>query len=227
VHTGFTFDDGDEFRIVLNAKSTPWTLTDEGHTMMWLSYEDYKFTPARKDIFDRIINSNEVKYEKERISVAFDPSEAGAALNSITHAISQVADLSFLNTDRVANTFVDDMQEAFRSSALGARCAFNENIVTPKGSYRSDIIIDGKVPIVVFGITNVSRCKEAMITMLGLAEAGKEYRFLTILDDELDIPKNERDRLTNRADRSIVGLNDMILNTERFVQMANAGSNTI
>ena len=40
VHTNMFFNDGDELHIVMTASDERYTLTDEGHTIMWLSYEE-------------------------------------------------------------------------------------------------------------------------------------------------------------------------------------------
>ena len=54
-------DDGDELHIVLKITDDDIVITDEGHTMMWLSYEDFKFTPTRESMFRKIISQNCVR----------------------------------------------------------------------------------------------------------------------------------------------------------------------
>lgn len=40
VFTPFTFDDGDDFSIVLLKNGNGWVITDEEHTFMHMSYEN-------------------------------------------------------------------------------------------------------------------------------------------------------------------------------------------
>ena len=52
VHTSMYYDDGDELHIVLKREGDGFVFTDEGHTMMWLSYTDFEFTPERLDLME-------------------------------------------------------------------------------------------------------------------------------------------------------------------------------
>ena len=55
IHTNMYFDDGDELHIVMMESDGGYTLTDEGHTMMWLSYEELRFTGNRKKLLYGIL----------------------------------------------------------------------------------------------------------------------------------------------------------------------------
>ena len=100
VHTGFSYSDGDELHIVLNTSGKKWVLTDEGHTMMWLSYEDHNMTASRNDLLSRIVSSNSVQMDDGRIKAEFDPETAGRALCSVIQAMLRVSDLRFLDAER-------------------------------------------------------------------------------------------------------------------------------
>jgi hypothetical protein len=90
IHTNKYFDDGDELHIVLKILSNGYELTDEDHTLMWLSYEDYNFTL----ISDKIIEQNGIRLDKGRIFIVFDNLESiGDALSSMEQAIIQIADM--------------------------------------------------------------------------------------------------------------------------------------
>ena len=94
VHTDFTYPDGDELRIILKKNDGQWILTDEGHTMMWLSYEGIDLDPASKsDLMSRIMASNHAELINGRICVRFKQGDAGGALHSMIQALIQTADL--------------------------------------------------------------------------------------------------------------------------------------
>ena len=95
VHTGYTYPDGDEFRIVLEIKKNGEVLlTDEGHTMMWLSYEDFNLTDSRTDMIRRSLSS--VEFEDGEIFVPCDSSNIGAALQTLIQALQSVSDMILL-----------------------------------------------------------------------------------------------------------------------------------
>ena len=93
VHTDKYFDDGDELHIVLKTDGK-MVLSDEGHTLMWLSYDNFYLTPARERILNRIVAQNNVIFEDGRITVSVKTvDDFGSYLSSMVQAISQVADL--------------------------------------------------------------------------------------------------------------------------------------
>lgn len=97
VHTNMYFDDGDEFHIIMTQSADGFTLTDESHTMMWLSNEDFRFTENRRKILDRIIEQNDVELVDGEILTSVDsPEKVGQALFSMIRAIMKISDLRSL-----------------------------------------------------------------------------------------------------------------------------------
>lgn len=94
VHTGMYLDDGDELHIVMREVSGGYVLTDEGHTMMWLSSDGHGLDDDRKGLLDRIVGQYGVVLDGGRLSVFADSaSEAGPALSSLIQAILRVSHL--------------------------------------------------------------------------------------------------------------------------------------
>ena len=98
LHTGHFFPDGDEFRIVLEYKEEKdeceWILTDDGHTAMWLSYDDFEITDARRDILRRILDTNGAEFDEGEVYIRCDENNAGRALKSLIRTIQQMSYLS-------------------------------------------------------------------------------------------------------------------------------------
>ncbi len=221
VHTGKYFDDGDELHIVLKEDGEgKILLTDEGHTLMWLSYEDFKLTPVRKSILDGIVSQNRVNLDEGRITVsAASAEEAGEALSSMVQAIIQAADMRRLSHSNVMSTFLEDIKEAYKKAALSSRCEFRKKIEVRKGDFiEPDIFISGDAPVLVYGVNNPERAKEAFINLLFVRDSGKNYRTIVVIGDDAEISKKDRDRLINTANRPIMGTEEMISITERFVE---------
>lgn len=110
VHTGYTYHDGDELHIVIKSEGNRIKITDEGHTLMWLSYEEYNMTPSRKDQYQRILSENNTLDDRGRIYVIYDDiKETSACLKSIIQTLLQVADLRYLNRQNVPNTSIGDV----------------------------------------------------------------------------------------------------------------------
>ncbi len=98
VHTDLLFDDGYEYHIVLKILNDRYVLTDEGHTMMWLSFEDDDLDIGRIKLLERIIEQNGLSlYDGEIFVIAKSPSMICSTLMSMLQTITKVSDLRYLD----------------------------------------------------------------------------------------------------------------------------------
>lgn len=224
IHTRLTYSDGDELRIVLKQKKDQsWILTDEGHTVMWLSYDDYNMTPSRQDLFNKIITQNNVCQDKGCIFVSVTLENIGPAIYSLAQAILQIADLTYLDHKRVASTFLEDMKVAFKKSKVGSSINFelDKNIKFGNEVHHIDVYVEGSRPILIFGISNTNRCKDAIITMLALKEDRKNYTYVVVMDADAQISKREEQMAANRSDKTIYGIDAVPEGVDRIMEVLN------
>lgn len=98
VHTGMYYDDGDELHIVMAVSDGEITMTDEGHTMMWLSFEEHRFSDYSTDLLNGIMGQNGVSLDDGVMSVSVNsPGDVGPALASLIQSMIQASDLRYLN----------------------------------------------------------------------------------------------------------------------------------
>lgn len=220
VHTDMYYDDGDELHIVLKRTEEGYILTDEGHTMMWLSYDEYNFTDNRMKLLDGIIQQNSVSLENERISVFVDqPSKIGPALSSLMQAMMSVSNLRYLSRNNVASTFLEDIRTAFRDSELGDRCEYGKKISTSSGnSIEPDIYIGLDRPVLIFGAYNSERAKEVFINLLLAKDLDQGYRTVVVIDNDASISQKDQERLVNTANRPIIGTEHVVEVTKEFIE---------
>lgn len=218
VHTGFFFPDGDELHIVLRLVDGRWILTDNGHTLMWLSYEDFNMTPARESLLRKAVESNFLTLDEDCISVDVDPSNGSAALRSMVQALLQIADLLYLDRQTVRSTFADDVKNLF-VERFGDRCELDKKIGGEKGdSYVADVYVRGEVPLLVFSITSNERCLDVSYILLDLSRSDMKFTGLAIMDEKAEIGKKAEHRIINQADRLFVGISDMEAKLPRFLE---------
>ena len=224
VHTDFTYPDGDELRIILKKYDGQWIFTDEGHTMMWLSYDELNLNSAsRSNLLSRTLASNHAELIDGRICIRFKQNEAGGAIHSMIQALIQTADLIYTDREVIRSTFVEDMLNRFRSRLKEGRFVTNKTIKNKKGEeYGVDVYIEGNEPVLIFAVNSKDRCQEATLAIITLA-AEDEMRFtsMIVIDKDADIPQNVRDRAISRADKAYVGLEEMEAGLPRFFDKIN------
>ncbi|NCA74249.1 MAG: DUF1828 domain-containing protein [Gammaproteobacteria bacterium] len=226
LHTGHFFPDGDEFRIVLEYREEDgWIITDDGHTAMWLSYEDFEITDARKDVLRRVLNTNGAKFDEGEVYVKCDENNAGKALKSLIQTIQQMSDLIFLRKETVRSTFNEELKEVLYKS-FGTRCKLNMVQRIRDEDFTFDAYIEAssadRSPIYILSVHAKDRGTEASIALLNieterLIEGKGEYHrkpgapyYMTVISDDAGIPKKTMDRIINKSDIVHMGIADVV-----------------
>ncbi|MRT17518.1 DUF1828 domain-containing protein [Vitellibacter sp. q18] len=213
IETPFFFADGDPYQIYI--KERPGgilRLTDMGHTMMHLSYENDidKFkVGTRGKLFEQIKAETSVNEEDGEFYIDTPMENFGFNIFQLGQALTKVNDLTFLNRARVESTFYEDLDEQLH------RLVDNDKIekdyyYTPMENaldYPIDYKIEGKhAPLFLFGIPNKDKARLATITLERLLRANADFDSLLIFSDQGALPKSDLARLTNVGGEQIASL---------------------
>lgn len=193
VSTPFTFNDGDEFTILLRKEGHGWTLADEAHTFMHLSYEmkerDWK-KGRRAKIIEQVLSMFEVTNEDGELRRRVDNDAFGDALFDYVQALSKITDISFLKREVVHSTFLDDFREFVRERVPAERRTFNWTDAEhdPDGTYPVDVRVAGpRRPLFFFALNTNTRVRDATISLLKYEQWGLEYDSAGVFEDVGDI----------------------------------------
>ncbi len=127
VLTPFTFDDGDNYAIVINEDKGKWTLTDEGHTLMHMSYdmderELQKGTRAK--IVEGILGRHGVKEEDGALVLSSELDALGFAVFDYIKAITHLTDIKYLSREVIRSTFFEDFKDIISKNVPAERMVF-------------------------------------------------------------------------------------------------------
>ena len=220
VHVPFTFDDGDHYVVVAERDGEEWAFTDEGHTLMHLSYTAPQFDRGnRRAIIDRVLRLHRVRENHGELRVAFTPEHAGDALFSFVQAITQVMDVSFLSRERVRSTFAEDFQSVLDSAGEGRvveRDYFHPQR-DPDQLYPVDARINGVADsqILVFAIGNDDQCQRATVTLHRWERWGERFDSIGVFRDQTEINRQVLARFSDIAGRQFPSIEAA---RERFPQ---------
>lgn len=223
IHTGYTYPDGDELHILMVKEDNGWEFTDEGHTMMWLSYENLNITDSRRTLLDRTLRTNGISLIDGSLSIVIDTDSVDSislSLRSIIQAEIQIADLLYLDKEMVRDTFIDDLKTTFSTSSISDRCSYNQKIIgNDDVEYYADIYIDSKIPILVFGIHTSLQCSRATVAMLSLNKGTTQYMFMAVFDNNSQISARDRDIAINAAVKTAIGINEAVKGAEMLMDL--------
>jgi len=213
IETPFYFADGDPYQIYI--KEMPggiMRLTDMGHTMMHLSYENDidKFREGtRGKIFEQIKAETLIEEDNGEFFIETSTENLGFNIFRLGQALTKINDLTFLNRARAESTFYEDLQEQLFRIVEEDRVKkdYHYEEMENAKDYPIDYMIKGKhAPLYLFGIPNRDKAKLATIVLERLTRAKADFDSLLIFSDQGAIPKQDLARLSNVGGEMIASL---------------------
>jgi hypothetical protein len=220
VFTPFQFPDGDHLAIVLRRIDSQWVLSDEGHTLMHLSYsiDDADLTRGgRAELIDAALKTFDILEADGTLSLPVPDNAFGESLFDYVQALLKITDVTYLTRERVQTTFLEDLRNLVFSRFPGQRATarWHEPQLDPEAKYEVDYRIESRSgqPVFVFGLPNDDKVRDATITLLQLEEWQLPGNSIGIFEDQQTITRKVLARFTDHVDRqfsSLAGNEDRI-----------------
>lgn len=212
--TPFHFDDGDHFVIVLQkGDGENWTITDEGHTYMHLSYHMDLSSLAqgsRNAIIEGALEKYGVEEKEGQILTRIDDlANVGNIFYNFIQCLISITDVSYLSRERVASTFMEDFKQLISETIDPKRFEFNyrDESHDPDGKYQVDCRINSMSrPVHVYAVGNDERCRDTTISILQFRSWDISFLTLGIFEDQEQINRKVLSRFTDVCDRQFSSL---------------------
>jgi hypothetical protein len=212
VFTPFLFPDGDHLSIVLKLTGQQWLLSDEGHTLMRLTYEmDFRdlLRGNRQKIIENVLSSFGVANNEGELSIRVQDSSYGNALFNLVQSLIKISDVTYLQRERIKSTFLEDFRILMEESIPQERRQFDyhDPVRDPEGNYEVDCRINGRPrPIYVFAIPNDNRCRDVTITLHQFERWDLSFQSLAIFEDQQVISRPVLARFSDVAGKQFSSL---------------------
>lgn len=213
VETPFYFPDGDPYQIYI--KEMPGgilRLSDMGHTMMHLSYENDidKFREGTRGIIlNQIKAETSIDEDNGEFFIETQVENLGFNIFKLGQALTKINDLTFLNRARAESTFYEDLQEQLIKIIPADKITkdyFYEEMDNAR-DYPIDYRIEGKhAPLFLFGIPNRDKARLTTIILERLLRAKANFDSLLIFADQSSMPRADLARLSNAGGEMIASL---------------------
>ena len=187
----FTFDDGDHYVVVLKKVGDEWLLTDEGHTIMHLSYEDIDLgRGGYKEIVDNTVSAFGLVNSQGELTLTIPQTRFGDALFSFVQALLKISDVKYLERERVRSLFMEEFRAFLRELVPEPRRKFD--YCHPQRDPRRIYPIDCQVetrnrPLFVFGIASDSKCQAATNIVYWWERQGERFNAMAIHENMEEI----------------------------------------
>jgi hypothetical protein len=215
VYTPFRFDDGDHFVVILRRNPTTglWSLTDEGHTFMHLSYGEVDLTRGtRSRVVEEVLASHGVQNRSGELSIDVPGEAFGDALFSFVQALSRISTTAQWNREVAHSTFLDDFRQFMEETVPAERREFDfaDPKIDPDHVYTVDCMVRDKrgCPWFVFAISNNSRCQQATIACYHYERRQFAFSSIAIHQDQTAISRKLLAQLTDVVERQYSSFSD-------------------
>ena len=211
VKTPFTFDDGDHLKIILRKNNKgKWSLTDEGHTLMHLTYEHIDIeTKTRQQIIEKALTMFGINNKEGELIINIGNEMYGDALYSFIQGILHISDVTYLKREQIKSAFMEEFNNFISDQLPEEKITFDYSHPEhdPKGLYPIDCCIDAKPrPIFLFAILTDDKCRDATIAILQFEKFGINFSAAAIFENQEEINRKVLARFSDVCEKQFSSL---------------------
>ncbi len=221
IFSPFMFDDGDHLSLILKNEKNKWYFTDEGHTLMHLTYEvDFKSLQkgSRQKIISNVLSSYNITDRDGELISEVEDNQFADKFYSYIQGLIKITDVSYLSRERVRSTFWEDFKEFIENKVPETRREFHysDKVHDPEGKYTVDVMVNSLLrPLFIFAIGNDDKCRDVTINLHQYERWKIFFHSIAIFEDQEEINRKVLARFTDVADKQFSSL---ALNKERVEQ---------
>ena len=204
LRTRFQFPDGDRFPIHLSeASASGIRLSDQGHTLMHLSYEhdiDMFMDGTRGMLLERIMGESGLYWNGGAFCLDTAPERLPEAIFRFGQALTRIYDLTFLSRSNVGSTFYDDLADLLFRLVDEARIQRDYEPDVPNAeAYPVDYRIEGKgdVPLFLYGVPNRDKARLTTIMLSYFHRHALPFESILVFENQTEIPRLDLARLSD------------------------------
>jgi hypothetical protein len=211
LYTPFAFPDGDHYVLTLSQKNGMWALSDEGHTLMHLSYGNVDIQQgSRAVLIEDYVGGFGVSNNEGELTLEASEDDLADAVFSFVQMITKISAVTDWTRERVRSTFMDDFRALLASYVPEERLQFNyaDPELDPDGNYRVDCRITADKPWHAYGVTSDVKCKDATISILHYERAQRRFGSFAIYEDQTKVGRRAVAQLSDVIGKQFSSLGD-------------------
>lgn len=216
LYAPFFHEDGDMYSIYLEVVGDQVIIRDYGNAIMRVGYTFDVNTETRQNILNRIVTSNMAEMDDGEILLRSNVAGAPEAVMRFAQVVSKVSSIDMLSREVARSMFYD----ALRDFIVGGLSRFNAQpkvCPTSDPDLTVDYVINGRVPLFLFGVKDDSKASRVMISCLDFQKRGLPFSSIVVHEDFESLSKFNRRQITNISDKQFTTFDDFKTEGEAFL----------
>lgn len=220
-------EDGDMIDIFLElpeSENQNIRVSDQGMTLMRLSYTFDIDTPNKEKIFRRILKENHVSEESGNLYVDTHIDSLYPTLMHFAQVIGKISNMRLYKREVIQSLFFEMLDEFVENKLQKYNPRKKYYPLQENEEYEVDYCFNSRPkPIFLLGVNSPSRAKLATISCLKFMNENIHFRSVIILEDIEVLGKKDLARLMSVSDKEFPSLDDFKENAEKYFERELSG----
>ncbi|MCF6147638.1 MAG: DUF1828 domain-containing protein [Candidatus Kuenenia sp.] len=215
-------EDGDMIDIFLElpeAENQNIRISDQGMTLMRLSYTFDIDTPNKEKIFNRILKENHVSEENGNLYIDTNINSLYPTLMHFAQVIGKISNMRLYKREVIHSLFFEMLEEFIETKLQKYKPIKKYYPVPEHEEYEVDYCFNSRPkPIFLLGVNSSSRAKLATISCLKFMNENINFRSVIILENIDVLGKKDIARLMSVSDKEFPSFDDFKENGEKYFE---------
>ena len=215
-------EDGDMVDIFLSEPANGGQtirVSDEGMTLMRLSYGYDINTESRQRVFERLLAENGVGHENGKLFIDARLDDLCPSVLQFAQTVAKVSSMQYFQREVIQSMFYELLEEF----VLEKLSRFNPKKATlplsDQDAYEVDWQFDvGPRPIFLFGVKDRTKALLTTIACQAFIQEGVSHRSVAIHEDFESMTRKDRSRITNACDKQFSSLDAFRSSGQEFFE---------
>ncbi len=207
-------EDGDMVDIFLSEHQNGTAkvrVSDEGMTLMRLSYAYDIDSDSRRRVFERILAENNMSQENGKLFFDVEPAQLYPAVLQFAQTVAKVSSMQYFRREVIQSMFYEQLEEFILDSLARFNPKKQTKPIPDQDAYEVDWQFDfGPKPLYLFGINDRTKSLLATIACQVFTQPPRKlpHRSIAVHRDSEALSRKDRERLTNACDKQFTSLEE-------------------
>jgi hypothetical protein len=216
----FYHEDGDMVEVfIAHIGDNVFRISDQGFTLMRLSYSYDIDTPNKERIFNTIISSYNIQNDRGNLYVDVESEHLYPSLMQFIGAVLKVSNMKLYKREVIQSLFFEMLDELVFTKLAQYEPQKDFHPIPDMPEYEVDYCFNHrKVPIYLFGVNNPATARLTIISCQKFIIEKLKFRSITVLESLDCLGRSDQKRLMTAVDKVFPEFEEFEKNAQDYIK---------